>query len=269
MSRRALAAAGAALIAAGLAIWLLARPSRRAAPTLGAVDVSQSRPVRSGDDALAASEDGGPRVVVRARWGGGLGEIGRSPVGTAPEGPTALAACPGGGWAVLDHVNKRVDRWDGAGAPFEAMSIGESEVHDISCGESGRIELATGEPEQDHLVFGDLRAEIVDRRHGVVEVSEKKRRERVELGSPLLSLVLFAKDARGHVWVGGLTGRESATPPDRLVDLALVVVSLEGRRLTLPVDASEPPIARPLALGDDGTIYRLRATSDGVRIEAY
>jgi hypothetical protein len=269
MSRRALAAAGAALIAAGLAIWLIARPSRHAAPTLGAVDVSRPRPATTGDDALPPAEDGGARVVVRARWGQGLGDLGRSPVGTAPEGPSALAACPRGGWAVLDHLNKRVARWDGAGAPLEALSLGDSVVQGISCHENGRVELATGEPEQDDLVYGDLTASIVDRARGLVEVSEKKRRERLELGGPLLSLILFARDDRGHVWVGGLTGRESPTPPDRLVDLALVVVSLDGRRLTLPVDPSEPPIARPLALGRDGVIYRLRATDAGARIEAY
>jgi hypothetical protein len=170
---------------------------------------------------------------------------------------------------VLDHVNKRVARWDGAGAPYEPMKLGDSEVRDITCGTNGRLELSAGEPEQDHLGVGALRGSIVDRAHGVVEIAENKRRERVELGAPLLSLVLFGRDGRGQVWVGGLTGHESHTPPDRLVDLALVVVSLEGRRLTLPVEASEPPIPRPLALGDDGTIYLLRATSAGARIEAY
>jgi hypothetical protein len=135
-----------------------------------------------------------------------------------------------------------------------------------------------GRPSRDGQLF--LNAAIGDRAAGQVLVSALARdgqlvwQTPVSLGAPVLYLVLFDSDAAGSVYLGGRVGHESAAPPYRVVDEAIVLVALSPGgaprgSLTLPAAPSEEESFRELTVGDDGTIYRMVASADGVRIEAY
>ena len=81
--------------------------------------------------------------------------------------------------------------------------------------------------------------------------------------------------AAGRVFVAVHTARESPTPPYALVDERLRVAALEddGSAVPAQLDVDAPPpreeAFRDLSVGDDGTIYWMRRTPDGVVIEAY
>lgn len=148
--------------------------------------------------------------------------------------------------------------------------------------ESGRADPARpsvpGRPRRDGGAY--LNAAILDRGAGLVTVSAKTADDRllwetpVGLGAPVLHIALLDSDAAGNTYVAGEVGRESPTPPYRLVDVRLVIVGLAPNgtvRGTLSLDAT--PAAeesfRPLEVADDGTIYRLVRTPAGVVVEAY
>jgi hypothetical protein len=96
----------------------------------------------------------------------------------------------------------------------------------------------------------------------------------VSLGAPILHLTLVDSDAFGNVYVAGHTGSESKAPPYSIVDEKLVIISLspDGSPRGMMALPAEPPateIFRELAIGDDGTIYRMVSSDAGVIVETY
>jgi len=135
-----------------------------------------------------------------------------------------------------------------------------------------------GRPRRDGGAY--LNAAIVDRAGGAIAVKALDSAGRVlweshvALEAPLLRVVLLDSDAAGNTYIAGETGHESATPPYRIVDLQIGIVSLDPSgsprgRLTLASAPAAEESFRTLAVADDGTIYRMRATPEGVVIEAY
>jgi hypothetical protein len=135
-----------------------------------------------------------------------------------------------------------------------------------------------GRPRRDGRAF--LNGAITDRGAGLVSVRAFDAagtllwETPVGMGAPVLHLVLLDSDLAGNVYVAGEVGRESPNPPYQLTDLKVVIVALAANgslRATLTVDAA--PAAeesfRPLAVGDDGTVYRMRRTAEGVVVEAF
>jgi hypothetical protein len=135
-----------------------------------------------------------------------------------------------------------------------------------------------GRPSRDGRLY--LNAAIVDRAAGTAEVRALDAQGAllwqtpVSLGAPILYLSLLDSDATGEVYLGGHAGHEAATAPFRVYDEQLVVVglspdgSLHGVLRLPDVPAAEESF-RDLAVGDDGTIYRMSKTERGVTVEAY
>jgi hypothetical protein len=128
-----------------------------------------------------------------------------------------------------------------------------------------------GRPRRDGAAY--LTVLIGDRRSGSVTVRalDDQGRPRwespVSFGAPLLRVVWIDSDLSGRTYVAAETGRESPTPPDRLIDLHTTVIALDAAGVTagtLTLDAGGA-----LAVAGDGTIYRLRAGRDGVIVESY
>jgi hypothetical protein len=102
----------------------------------------------------------------------------------------------------------------------------------------------------------------------------------VLFGAPLIYIALLDSDAAGNVFLGVHTARQSPTQPspsglvDETLRVAAIVDDGDGGRIEpeqLSVDAPPPREEgfRDLSVGDDGTIYWMRRTPDGVVIEAY
>lgn len=88
---------------------------------------------------------GGPlargTVVVHGAWGSGPGQFGRRRESESnPEAPMALVAGPRGELAVVDQVNRRVERFAG-GKLVGTLSVGGDTIQDIALGDGGRTVL--------------------------------------------------------------------------------------------------------------------------------
>jgi hypothetical protein len=137
---------------------------------------------------------------------------------------------------------------------------------------------APGRPSRDGSDF--LSAAIADRAVGTALVRALDLdgnvlwQQLVSLGAPILHLTLVDSDAFGNVYLAGHTGRGSAAPPYSIVDEKLVIISLShdgSPRGMMALDAAPPATEsfRELAIGDDGTIYRMVSSDSGVTIETY
>lgn len=140
---------------------------------------------------------------------------------------------------------------------------------------------APGRPTRDG---GFVAAAIVNRAAGSIVVhrfaadGSLKWDAVVLFNAPLLDIALVDADATGNVFLGAHTARESTTPPHALVDETLHVAQIVdseagGRILPDQLSVAAPPpreeAFRDLSVGDDGTIYWMRRTPEGVVIEAY
>ncbi|MDI7269420.1 MAG: hypothetical protein QME96_15640 [Myxococcota bacterium] len=127
---------------------------------------SAGGPSASGRDSLQTASH---RVVVRAPWGSGAGELGRRGGDeSAPEGPMSFAPSPDGGVIVLDQANARVARWDAGGTFVGSIPIGADTFQDVALGPGGEIVLMdrlalrvvrvlspNGTPQRDITLEGD------------------------------------------------------------------------------------------------------------------
>jgi hypothetical protein len=94
-------------------------------------------PIRLAPVAPARSDD----IALRARWGSGAKELGRrrNPESN-PEAPMAIAAGSGGDFAVVDQVNRRVQRYRD-GKLVGTLALGGDTVQDVALGAGGRTVL--------------------------------------------------------------------------------------------------------------------------------
>ncbi len=92
--------------------------------------------------AAPAAADEAPELVVRAAWGGGEGELGRSGGDeSAPQGPMSFAVAPTGEVLVLDQVNRRVARFDARGRWLGAVPVGLDTFQDLALAPCGQFVL--------------------------------------------------------------------------------------------------------------------------------
>jgi hypothetical protein len=137
---------------------------------------------------------------------------------------------------------------------------------------------APGRPTRDGRWY--LSGAIADRSSGAVRIravgsdGQPAWEVTVSLGAPILYLSLLDSDASGNVYLGGHVGRASAQPPYPIVDEQLVIVGLspDGAARGMIALPAAPPAAelfRELAVGDDGTLYRMVLGASGVTVETY
>lgn len=92
--------------------------------------------------AAPAAADEVPEVVVRAAWGGGDGELGRSGGDeSAPVGPMSFAVASSDEVLVLDQVNRRVARFDARGRWLGAVPLGLDTFQDLVLAPGGQLLL--------------------------------------------------------------------------------------------------------------------------------
>ena len=151
-------------IFAGLALWAVSRSGGERASGGGAESRSDqpgtTDAVETGDRAAAAGGDAGTpaqmatppdtvappraseptRVVVRAEWGGGSGQLGRDrPQEANPEAPMSLTTAADGTVLVLDQVNGRITRFGPDGRPLDPIRLGVDTPQDLALGGDGTI----------------------------------------------------------------------------------------------------------------------------------
>ncbi len=145
-------------------------------------------------------------------------------------------------------------------------------------GPAGPRQTLPGRPRRDGGIY--LRCAIADRKAGIVRLEAVLRdgtpawTVNLPLGAPVLRIRLVDSDLTGSSYVGAEVGLESSTPPYAIVDQKLVLVAIDPAgqprgTLALPSKPSPEETFRELTVGDDGTIYRMVITDQGVTIETY
>lgn len=135
-----------------------------------------------------------------------------------------------------------------------------------------------GRPRRDGGIY--LRCAIADRKAGIVRLdamfadSVPAWTVNLPLGAPVLRIALCDSDAAGNTYVGANVGLESTTPPYAIVEEKLVLIAIDPAgsprgTLTLPTKPAPEETFRELEVGDDGTIYRMVITDQGLVVETY
>jgi hypothetical protein len=150
--RRALAAFAVIALCAALVWWRATRerpaespPVRQIASPVAAAPVATRPSVAATPTGqmvrqIAAPARAAGRVVVRAAWGSGPGQLGRrKDPESAPEGPMSLIADRRGDVLVLDQINHRIQRWSPAGAPLPPIAINGDTGQDFALGKNGTV----------------------------------------------------------------------------------------------------------------------------------
>jgi hypothetical protein len=135
-----------------------------------------------------------------------------------------------------------------------------------------------GRPSRDGRLF--LRGAIEDRAAGTIEVDAFDRRgpifkSTVAAGAPILNVALLDADRAGSIYVGASVGAASSAPPYAIANEAVFVARLDGATGDVTGTLSLPPLAtgdesfRPLAIDDDGAVYEMIDTDDGLVVTRY
>lgn len=96
-------------------------------------------PAASAPLAVAAPDAAAPRVVLRGPWGSGPGQFGRRVASEgAPEAPTSLSVDRSGDVAVLDQVNRRVQRFRD-GRFVGSLPLPTEAAQDLATAADGRV----------------------------------------------------------------------------------------------------------------------------------
>jgi hypothetical protein len=141
-----------------------------------------------------------------------------------------------------------------------------------------RAELP-GRPTRDgHLAVA---AALLDRNAGTLQVNAYDRSSGqlswsapIQLPAPIWRIVLLDSDDQGMVYVAADTGHETQQAPFTIYDEAITVVRLGAGgalrgTLELPPLGAADETFRPLSVGDDGSIYEMVSTAQGVVVTRY
>lgn len=195
------------------------------------------------------------------------------------------------GVEILDSAGRSVERLPAVGGavkeggaitglfPRGSAVYVENEHDDlVRVGGAGE-ETIPGRPSRDGRLY--LKAGIIDKTAGRIYVQAHNQSDRglawetpLNLGRPLLHLLLLDSDRSGRVYVAAEVGQEDPQT-HAFHDLATLVIRLtpEGRLdgvLTLPpTTAGAAETFRPLAVGDDGTIYHMLPIEAGLQVTAH
>ncbi len=145
-------------------------------------------------------------------------------------------------------------------------------------GPSGERQTLPGRPRRDGGIY--LRGAIADRKAGIVRLEALLRdgvsawAVNLPYGAPVLRIVLLDSDRAGNAYVGATVGLEAASPPYAIVEEKLVIIAVDPAgtprgTLTLPGRGATEETFRELSVGDDGTLYRMVTSDEGVRVETY
>jgi hypothetical protein len=94
------------------------------------------------------------------------------------------------------------------------------------------------------------------------------------IGIPILQVLTVDSDTAGNIYVAADTGQESSAPPYSIVNESITVLrinqggSIDGK-LELPAPATGDEMQRPVTIGDDGTVYEMVPSADGMSIMRY
>jgi hypothetical protein len=119
-------------------------PSPDAAPTSSpslapSAPAAADVPPASAPLVVAAADAGAPRVVLRGPWGSGPGQFGRRVASEgSPEAPTSLSVDASGDVAVLDQVNRRVQRFRD-GRFVGSLPLPSEAAQDLATSADGRV----------------------------------------------------------------------------------------------------------------------------------
>jgi len=144
---------------------------------------------------------------------------------------------------------------------------------------TGLQETIPGRPSRDGRLY--LKTGVIDKAAGRIFVQAHDRQKKLawesalNLGRPLLHILLLDSDLAGNVYVAAEVGQEDPATHE-MRDLATIVIRLEGTAGQLDAVLELPPTTvdpaetfRPLVLGDDGTLYQLLASPSGITVTAY
>jgi hypothetical protein len=139
-------------------------------------------------------------------------------------------------------------------------------------------ETIPGRPSRDGKLY--LKAGIISKAEGRVYVQAHHQDGQLawetplNLGRPVLHLLLLDSDTQGRVYLGAEVGVEDPVTHG-FQDLATVVARLSSDghltgALNLPPTTTDPAETfQPLVVSDDGTIYHMVATAGGLKVTAY
>jgi len=135
-----------------------------------------------------------------------------------------------------------------------------------------------GRPTRDGQLY--IKAGVIDKAAGRVYVQAHDLQKKLaweiplNLTRPVLHLLLLDSDLGGRIYLGAEVGLEDPQT-HAMSDLATLIVriskagQLDGT-LTLPPSTAEAAETfRPLAVGDDGTIYHMVVTPQGLQVTSY
>jgi hypothetical protein len=155
----------------------------------------------------------------------------------------------------------------------------ENEHDDLVRVDGASNEEIPGRPSRDGRLY--LKAAVVEKSAGRIYVQAHAQKDRdlawetpLNLGRPLLHLLMLDSDRSGQVYVAAEVGQEDPQT-HAFHDLATLVIRLspEGRLdgvLSLPPTTAEAAETfRPLVVGDDGTIYHMLVTEAGLQVTAH
>jgi hypothetical protein len=135
-----------------------------------------------------------------------------------------------------------------------------------------------GRPTRDGRLF--LRAGIIDRQSGRVYVQAHDQNKKlvwelpINLTLPVLHILLLDSDGQGRAYLGAEVGIEDPTTHD-YSDLATAVVRistkgrLDGSLWLPPSTSSGDESFRPLVVDNDGTLYHMVPSEQGVQVTTY
>ncbi len=97
---------------------------------------------------------------------------------------------------------------------------------------------------------------------------------RLQFDTRLAAINALESDTNGRIFIGALLVNERPGPPHDVVSAneEIVMLAADGRlidRLRLPVNNGPEEQFRPIRLGRDGKLYRLRCTGDGAILERW
>lgn len=135
-----------------------------------------------------------------------------------------------------------------------------------------------GRPTRDGKLF--LRAGIINREQGRVYVQAHDRDKKlvwelpINLTLPVLHILMLDSDGQGRVYLGAEVGIEDPVTHD-YSDLATAVVRinnkgrLDGSLWLPPSTSSGDESFRPLVVDNDGTLYHMVPSEQGVKVTTY
>ena len=125
-------------------------PSSETPPSVGGT--KPAPPVVAQKAPLPAKAAG--TVVVKGSWGAGPGQFGRRhDPESSPEGPMAIAAAGHGELAIVDEINRRVDRYTPDGKR-STISLGGDTAQDVALGKDGVTAVLDRLADKNVQVFG-------------------------------------------------------------------------------------------------------------------